>query len=115
MQQPTEILGKVVKEARSRLGITQLKLAEDIGKSERTVIKIEGGASNLKLDSLYPLIRVLKIDPNEVFYPEIERNDPTIQHLRLMIEDCTAEEAGVLIPVIDSVLTALRAKDPSKL
>ena len=63
MQQPTEILGKAVKKARSRLGITQLKLAEDIGKSERTVIKIEGGASNLKLDSLYPLIRVLKIDP----------------------------------------------------
>ena len=51
MQQPTEILGKAVKEARSRLGITQLKLAEDIGKSERTVIKIEGGASNLKLDT----------------------------------------------------------------
>ena len=63
MQQPTEILGKAVKEARSRLGITQLKLAEDIGKSERTVIKIEGGASNLKLDSLYPLIRVMRSYP----------------------------------------------------
>ena len=115
MQQPPEILGKAVKDARTRLGLTQLILAENIGKSERTVIKIEGGESNLKLDALYPLIRVLKIDPREVFYPEMEREDPTIQRLRLMIEDCNAEEANVLISVIDSVLTALRSKEQSKL
>lgn len=115
MQQPPEILGKAVKDARNRLGLTQLILAENIGKSERTVIKIEGGESNLKLDALYPLIRVLKIDPREVFYPEMERDDPTIQQLRLMIEDCTAEEAKVLIPVVDSVLSALRAIEQSTL
>ena len=115
MLQPPAILGKVVKDARSRRGITQLKLAEDIGKSERTVIKIEGGETNLKLDALFPLIRVLKIDPREVFYPEMEQDDPSIQQLRMMIEDCTAEEAMALIPVIDSVLTALRAKNQSKL
>ena len=115
MQQPREILGKVVKEARIRLGITQLSLAEKIGKSERTVIKIEGGTSNLKMDALYPLIRELKIDPTEVFYPENDPNDPAIQQLHLTIKDCTAEEAGVLTSIIDSVLTALRAKDQSKL
>ncbi len=115
MQQPPEILGKVVKDARSRLGITQLKLAEDIGKSERTVIIIEKGESNLKLDALYPLIRELKIDPREIFYSENEQDDPTIQQLLLTIKDCTAEEAKVLISIIDSVLTALRAKDQSEL
>ena len=115
MQQPREILGKVVRDARARLGLTQSKVAEDIGRSERTIIKIEHGQGNLKLDALFPLIRELKIDPTEVFYPENDPNDPAIQQLHLTIKDCTAEEAEVLTPIIDSVLTALRAKDQSKL
>ena len=115
MQQPPEILGKVVKEVRNRRGVTQLNLAEKIGKSERTVIKIEKGESNLKLDALFPLIRELKIDPNTIFYPENEQDDPAIEQLRQTIKNCTAEEAACLIPVINSVLSAIRAKDRSKL
>ncbi len=115
MQLPREILGKVVKDARTRLGLTQSRVAEDIGKSERTIIKIEKGQSNLKLDALYPLIRELKIDPREIFYSENEQDDPTIHQLLLTIKDCTTEEAQALTPVIDSVLTALRAKNQSEL
>ena len=78
-------------------------------------IKIEKGESNLKLDALFPLIRELKIDPNTIFYPENEQDDPAIEQLRQTIKDCTAEEAACLIPVINSVLSAIRAKDRSKL
>jgi len=64
---------------------------------------------------LYPLVRVLKIDPREIFHPEMQRESPAIRQLRFLIEDCTEQEAATLIPVIDSVLAALRANNPQKI
>lgn len=52
MQKTSERLGKLVKETRISRNLTQLELAELLDKSERTVIKIEKGEGNPKLDSL---------------------------------------------------------------
>lgn len=60
-------LGVAVRKARKDLGLTQVKLAEMTGINSRTIIKIEGCEGNPMLENLYPLIRVLKIDPWEVF------------------------------------------------
>ena len=63
---------------------------------------------NPKLEVLFPLIRALKIDPREIFNPEFQRDSPSLRQLRLIIEDCSEEEAAVLIPVFNSMLAALR-------
>ena len=60
------------------------------------------------MEVLYPLVRVLKIDAREIFNPEIRRESPALRQLRLLIEDCSEEEAAAIIPVFQSVLTALR-------
>ena len=63
------------------------------------------------MEVLYPLVRALKIDAREIFNPEIRRETPALRQLRVMIEECSEEEAAAIIPVFQSVLTALRDKN----
>lgn len=111
MQKISETLGRAVKEARISHNLTQEGLAEKIEKSDRTIIKIEKGQGNPKLDSLERIIYALKLDPNSLFYPANEQDCPMLQCLRHEISDCTEKEAAALIPIVQAVLSALRNED----
>ena len=104
-------LGDVVKCARKRLDLTQNEVADSIDVDVRTIINIENYKGNPKLEVLYLLIRSLKIDAKEIFYPEMQRESPALRQLRLLVEDCSEEEAATLIPVLQSVISALRDKN----
>ncbi len=104
-------LGDAVRRARMKLDLTQSEVAESIDMDVRTVLNIENSKGNPKMEVLYPLVRVLKIDAKEIFYPEMQRESPSISQLRLLIEDCSEEEAATMIPVLKSVLAALRDKN----
>ena len=104
-------LGDAIRRARMKLDLTQSEVAESIDVDVRTVLNIENSKGNPKMEVLYPLVRVLKIDAKEIFYPEMQRESPSISQLRLLIEDCSEEEAATMIPVLKSVLAALRDKN----
>ena len=104
-------LGDVIKSARKRMDLTQNEVADSIDVDVRTIINIENYKGNPKLEVLYPLIRSLKIDPREIFYPEMQRESPALRQLRLLVEDCSEEEAATIIPVLQSVISALRDKN----
>jgi len=108
MQEFSRPLGDAVKRARGELDLTQAQVASKIDKDTRTVMNIENYKGNPKMEVLFPLVRALKIDPREIFDPEMQRESPAIRQLRFLIEDCSEREAAALIPVINSVLTALR-------
>ena len=74
----------------------------------RTVLNIENYKGNPKLEVLYPLVRALRIDAREIFNPEMRRETPALRQLRLLIEECSEEEAAAIIPVFQAILTALR-------
>lgn len=57
------------------------------------------------------MVRALKIDAREIYNPKIRRETPALRQLRVMIEECSEEEAAAIIPVFQSVLTALRDKN----
>lgn len=101
-------LGDAVKRARGKLGLTQGEVADVADIDVRTVLNIENYKGNPKLEVLYPLVRALRMDSREIFYPEMLRDAPSLSQLRLLIEDCSEEEALAIIPVIQSVLAALR-------
>lgn len=103
-------LGDVAKRARKRMNLTQNEVADSIDVDVRTIINIENYKGNPKLEVLYPLIRSLKIDAREIFYPEMQRESPSLRQLRLLVEDCSEEEAATIIPVLQSVVAALRDK-----
>lgn len=111
MPEYTRPLGNAVKIARYRLNMTQSEVADKADIDVRTVLNIENYKGNPKLEVLYPLVRTLKIDPKDIFYPEVERECAAIQQLRLIIESCNEREAEALIPVLKSVLSVMRATD----
>ena len=78
-------------------------------------MNIENYKGNPKMKTLFPLIRLLKIDAREIFNPEMQRESPAIRQIRFLIEECSEQEAAALIPVIQSVLSTLRAKEASKI
>ena len=104
-------LGDAVKRARGKLDLTQNEVADLADIDVRTVLNIENYKGNPKMEVLYPLVRALKIDAREIFNPEIRRESPALRQLRVLIEECSEEEAAVIIPVFQSVLTALRDKN----
>ena len=104
----SKILGDVIKRARGKAGMTQQELSDKSGIDRRTIINIENYHKDSKFSSIYDLIRSLKIDSREIFYPEIHRDSPSLRQLRVLIEECNEEEAAALIPVLESLLTALR-------
>lgn len=106
-------LGDAVKRARGRSGLTQSQVADLADIDVRTVLNIENYKGNPKLEVLYPLIRELGIDAREIFNPEMRRETPQLRQLRLMVEECTEDEAAAMIPIFRSVLSALREKEQS--
>lgn len=115
MQDYSHPLGDAVKIARSELGLTQEQVASQIDADARTIMNIENYKGNPKMKTLFPLIRLLKIDAREIFNPEMQRESPAIRQIRFLIEECSEQEAAALIPVIQSVLSTLRAKEASKI
>lgn len=108
MSEFSQPLANSIKKARVQLGLTQSEVANSIDVDCRTVLNIENGKGNPKLEILYPLIRRLKIDPREIFYPETCNATPAHSKLELLMDMCTEQEAEQLIPIVESVLCVLR-------
>ena len=101
-------LGDAIKRARGKLGLTQNEVADAADVDARTVLNIENYKGNPKMEVLYPLIRALKIDAREIFNPEMQRESPALRQLRLLVEDCSEQEAEAMIPIFKAVASALR-------
>ena len=82
-----------------------------IGVESRTIINIEGCEGNPMLENLYPLIRILKIDPWEVFYPEIQQRDAAFRQLQLLLKECSDKEIMSLLPIFRATLSVLKSND----
>lgn len=75
-------LGDTIKKARKEKGLTQKQVAEAIGSDDRTISNMEIYKGNPKLEILYPLVRLLKIDPNDIFYPELRKESRVHNQLK---------------------------------
>lgn len=101
-------LASTIREARTELGLSQEKLAENLGLDTRTILNIEAGRGNPKFEVLYPLITYLKIPADTIFYPDTETQQPNLQKLLTTLKDCTEQEADALLPMVRYVLNLLR-------
>lgn len=101
-------LGDTVRRAREESHMSQTELAEKLNLDVRTIINIENYRGNPKLEVLYPLVRELKILPEQIFYPENEQSSEIKEHTLLEISDCTEAELKALITVIRAVKDAIR-------
>ena len=106
-------LGEAVKKARKKMRITQDKAAELADTNARTISAIENGKSNTRMDILYPLIRGLRIDPNDIFYPEKNGDSSAKHQLHVLIDSCTEQEVVALLKTSETVLDVIRNTDAS--
>ena len=104
-------LGDTVRKAREEAHMSQTELAEKLNLDVRTIINIENYRGNPKLEVLFPLIRELKILPEQIFFPEKEKPSDIRDHALLELSDCNEMELKALIPVIRSFKEAIRNKN----
>ncbi len=104
-----QALGNTVKRARDKLSRTQCDVANAMDVDVRTIINIENYRGNPKFEMLFSLIRTLKIDANEIFYPELNRTSPQLNKLHSLIGKCNEEEAALLIRVMEAICALLRS------
>lgn len=60
--------GAAVSEARHKLGLTQVGLAEELGKTDRSISNIENGKTTPKLDTVALFARRLGINTDAVIH-----------------------------------------------
>ncbi len=104
-------LGNAVKVARGKSGLAQIEVADRAGMDVRTVLNIENCRGNPKMQVIYPLVRTLKIDPRDIFYPELKRDSSAIRQIQLILAECSEQEIQELIPVVEAVLSVRRSKN----
>ncbi len=109
MHDKYEVLSNTIKEAREKFGMTQKDVAEKANVDSRTVLNMENKHGEPKFEVLYSVVRALHIDPRDLFYPELKRDTPAMDRLRIMLKDCPDDEIAQLIPVIGAVLTVMRS------
>ena len=98
-------LGDALKRAREAQGLRQGELAEKIAVAPCTILYIENYKGNPTLEILILVIRTLKINPREIFYPEVNHIASKQQRLQFQITDYTDEELDILIPTCQSILS----------
>lgn len=104
-------LADALKRARGKRGLTQEQVAELANTDPSNIIKMEniGRNANPELATLYPIIRVLSIDPQEIFYPGLKIDHPNQRVLQQLLSECSEAEAEALIPIIRELLFFMRS------
>lgn len=98
------LIGKRIKHLRTRLGVTQDRLAEDIQISPKYLSSIERGKENPTLDTLLRLAESLHVELWEIFVPDSEL--PTEQALREKISSLLSEANDERLRLIVRLLQA---------
>lgn len=89
MQDIKQNLADAVREARTKLGLSQEQLAEILAFDSRTILNIENGRGNPKFENLCALIRYLNLTDNKIFYPDRKEPRPNHERLLALLDDCT--------------------------
>ena len=100
-------LGNAVKEARTESKLTQEQIADMLDIDSRTISQIERGLGNPKLETLYPLIRILNVDANTIFYSAPKTETPKLDRLMRLVSTCTEYEAHELIRIVNDILNII--------
>ena len=108
MQDIKQNLADAVREARTKLGLSQEQLAEILAFDSRTILNIENGRGNPKFENLCALIRYLNLTDNKIFYPDRKEPRPNHERLLALLDDCTEHESEELIPAVRYLLNLMR-------
>lgn len=104
MQNQHETLGEIIKNARVKADITVETLANKVGVTERFIYRIENEGKKPSYDILYKLIRELSIVPDQIFFPEKQREASEMESLVRMLYRCDKRSIQIITATIKAAL-----------
>ena len=92
-------VGRVLRKIREQ-GLTRAQLSEKSTVSERQISAIELGEKGPSLNSLELLLRSLGASADQLFYPELSENDPTLAEILHLAGVCNAQQKRMIVAFI---------------
>lgn len=93
---------EVLKKYRLKAGLTQEKLSEKVGISDKYISRIERGQDGIKTQTLIKYINALSITPNEIYKPFID-NPEVLSNIELSekIKTLSEEKKAFVLSIIE--------------
>lgn len=104
MQNQYEMLGEIIKNARTKADMTVEELANRVGISERFIYRIENEGKKPSYEILYKLIRELAIVPDQIFFPEKQVEDSEMETIIRMLHNCDERSMQIIKATIKAAL-----------
>lgn len=102
-------IGQKIKAIRKRKGLSQLKLAELIGRSPTYVSYIECGTKSMSLDTFMLLVNALNTTADELLVDNLENTIKVTNHLfSALLSDCSDYERRILLDVTMAIKKSIR-------
>ena len=101
-----DVLGKVIKNARTEKCMSQEQLAEIINCSPRHIMSIENEHSKPSFWRLYNIIRLLNISADSIFYPERRNTEPQKEELINLIKQCDDYTIKIITAAVKAAIDA---------
>jgi len=107
-------LGAVFRKYRKLRGLTQEKLAEMLGVSERGIMYLENGKYYPKFETLYRLVRMLNIPPECIFNLDGETDEIILADFASLLRSCATDEQKIVLATAQALVEQLKEKTESK-
>lgn len=104
-----DAIGRRIKAARKRSGLTQLALSEAIDRSVSYLSYIENGQKSLSLTTLVRIANALDITADELLMDNLENTITISSHaFASVLADCSDYEKRVLLDTVTAVKCSLQ-------
>ena len=103
------MLGARIKQLRNRRGMTQISLAERVGRSSTYLSYLENGLKCMSLETFIMIANALNASADDLLRDSLANTIKAVNHdFSELISDCSEYESRVLYEVLVSTKTALR-------
>lgn len=104
-----EVIGQRVRDARKRLGLSQVALADRLPMEEATVRAIESGRRGLSISSLFRLAKALHLSPGDLLEDRRDRRDVDETELVSLFRELSPSWRSSLLKIVREVHRAALA------
>ena len=99
-----DILGTTVREARISAGMTQERLAEEMGVTPTHIKHIESGHRKPSVELLFALARKLDISLDSLLFPQRAEEPQICRRGMELMRRCSESQAAFIVAVLEDLL-----------
>jgi len=97
-------LGAVLQSGRDKMGLTQEKLGELLGLSQRYIVALENEGKRPSFNTLCKLVWTLGVDANAIFFPENCDDDAPAQRISRLLQQCDEHEVNAVAALVETLI-----------